>query len=185
VLAEPLIAVVFGPQWLGSAPVLRIYCVVGASHVIGSTTIWIYQARGRTDWLMRWGLVAAAITIAGIALGAVFGTIESVAIGYAVATVLVLAYPRFAVPGRLIGLRVLDVVAVVVGPAAAALTMAATLYGAGLLLSGHVSRGVDLGLRAAVGLVFYLVISGLFKLRGLGELRRAVRSRLGVAAEEP
>src|SRR6185503_14704767 len=136
------------------------------------TVVWIYQSQGRTDWLLRWGLVAGVVTIAGIVAGAVFGSIESVALGYAIVTVIVLGYPRFAIPGRLIGMRPLDVLRAVGGPLGAAILMAGAMLGLGIVFSRHVSNGVDFVLRALVGFVLYLVICGVLRVRGLEEFRR-------------
>ncbi len=175
----------YGPQWLGAAGVLRIYCVVGASQAIGSTVVWIYQSQGRSDWLLRWGLVASGVTIAGIVAGAAYGTIESVALGYGFVTVVVLAYPRFAIPGRLIGLRPRDVLGAVGGPLLAALAMSAVIFGLGLVLSTHLSTALDFALRATLGLVLYLILCGAFRVRGLEELRAVIRSRLRTDSEAP
>ncbi len=64
--------------------------------------------------------------IIGIVIGVLLGSIQSVAWGYAGANLLLL-YPVIAVPGRLIGMRFLDVVAVVWRTAAVSVGMAVAL----------------------------------------------------------
>jgi PST family polysaccharide transporter len=183
VLSRPFILVLFGPKWSGAATVLSIYCIVGASHAIGSTVAWIYKSAGRTDRMLRWGLVASAVTIAGIVIGVRLGSIESVAACYALATVVVLGYPRFAVAGKLIGLTAFEVFRVVRGALGVALLMAAAVWGLGLVVSARVPAAVDLGLRVLVGVFLYLVAARAFEVRGLSELRGAVRRMLLGATE--
>lgn len=185
VSSRPFILVLFGEQWVGAATVLSIYCVVGASHAIGSTVAWIYKSSGRTDVMLRWGLFAAFVTIGAIVLGVRFGSIESVAACYAVASVVVLGYPRFAVAGKLIDLRVVEVFAAIRGALGSALVMAGAVFGLGLLLEPRVSVAVDFALRVAVGVVVYLASAKLFSVRGLMEIRGAIRRMLDRAADEP
>lgn len=185
VLAKPFILVLYGDQWVGAATVLSIYCLVGASHAIGSTVSWIYKSQGRTDWMFRWGLVASAVTIGAIVLGVRLGSIETVAACYAVATVGVLAYPRFAIPGRLIGLAPGEVFAAVQGPLGCAAFMAVAVWSLGWVLAPRVSTPVDLLVRTLVGALVYMLCSRLFSVRGLQEIRAAVRRMLLGSPSEP
>lgn len=175
VLSRPFIQVLFGPQWLGASTVLGIYCLVGASHAIGSTVTWIYKAQGRTDWMFRWGLGASAVTISAIVLGVFLGSIESVAACYAVATVLLLGYPRFSIPGKLIGMTPGEVFRVVRGALGCAVVMAAGVWGLGRVSESRVPAAVDLGSRTLVGVLVYLFLARTFSVRGLTELRGAIR----------
>lgn len=185
VLSAPFISVLFGEQWLGATTVLRIYCIVGASHALGSTTVWLYKAYGRTDWLLRWGIVGGTTTIAGIVIGVWLGSIESVAACYAVATVLVLGYPRFAIPGRLIGLRAWEVLRAVSGALVAASLMALGLLALGQMTTRWLSPAADFTVRAMLGGVLYLFLARTGRVAGLLELRAAVRARLFPDGTDP
>lgn len=121
VTAEPLVSTVFGSHWLGAAPILRVFCGVGMLSSVGTTVGWIYVAQGRTDLMMRWELVAGVVRCAAMAVGLVGGPL-GVATGLAAANALLL-YPLFAIPGRLIGLRV----------AAVARALQPTLFGTAAL----------------------------------------------------
>lgn len=185
VMADSFILVLFGPQWTGATTVLRIYCVVGASHAIGSTVNWIYKATGRTDWMLRWGAFAGAVTIAGIVVGVYLGSIESVAVCYALVTVGVLGYPRFAVAGRLIGLRPSEVFRAVRGALGCALLSAGLLWALGQLVPVDLAPPVDLLARALLGAIAYTACARVFGIHGLGELRKIVRSQLLGEDEAP
>jgi PST family polysaccharide transporter len=141
VLADPIILVLYGPRWAPVASVLKILCVVGTFQSIGTTVGWIYQSQGRTDVMFRWGAVASALIIMSLVVGVWMGTLEWVAICYAIMTVGVLSYPQFAIPGRLIGMRVREVIGAIYGVlscagAAAALVWALDRYALATLPAG-------------------------------------------------
>lgn len=182
-LADVFILVLYGSQWSSAANVLRIYGVVGCSIAIGSTTTWIFKSQGRTDLMFRWGIVAAVVTIAGIVAGVAFGSIESVAIGYGITHVVVLAYHRYSIPGALIGLRPSEVLAAVRGSLACATAMAAGVYGLGLVLESRIPAAADLALRTLLGAIVYLVLAKRLQIRGLAEALEVVRGRLFAEAE--
>ncbi|GMV14855.1 MAG: lipopolysaccharide biosynthesis protein [Polyangiaceae bacterium] len=176
VLSEPFIRVLYGPAWVPAKTVLSIYCIAGASHAVGSTVGWLYMALGRTDLLLRWGLFAGSLTIAGIVLGIWLGSIESVAACYAAVSVLVLSVPRFAWVGRLIGMKVSDVFRAVRGALGASLAVSLALLALGRLTAGF-APALDFALRGTLALVIYLVLARAFSVRGLAELRAAVRAK--------
>ncbi len=118
VVAEPLVLTLLGGQWQGAIEIFRILCVVGLLQTVTATAGWIYQARGRTDWMFRWGLANAAVTVTAVVIGVQWGAV-GVAVAYAVRTVL-LAPPALAIPGRLIGMSLGDVVRSLQGIALAA-----------------------------------------------------------------
>jgi O-antigen/teichoic acid export membrane protein len=183
VLADRFIRVLYGNQWLAATDVLRIYCVVGCSIAIGSTTNWLYKAQGRTDLMFRWGLAAAALTIASIVFGIWLGSIESVALCYGVMHVVILSYPRYAIPGRLIGMSPGEVLVAIRGSLGAAIGMAASVWLLGLLLAPRLPAGLDLFVRTAFGAVVYLALARIFRIRGYHELLGLVRGQL--MAEQP
>jgi O-antigen/teichoic acid export membrane protein len=174
VMSEPFIRVLYGAQWLGAATVLSIYCVAGASHAVGSTVAFLYKATGRTDWMLRWGLFAGSLTIASFGVGIAFGSIESVAACYAVVTVLVLGYPRFAIVGKLVGMKPGEVFGAVRGALGCAVLVAALAWGLGRLHLG-LAPALDFFLRFGLGLIGYVALSRVFRVRGLGELREAIQ----------
>lgn len=103
-LSGPLIVGVFGEKWQPAVPVLTILALVGLAQSIGTTVGSIYQAKGRTDWMLRWGLVAGVIRAIAFSIGLRWG-IVGVAAMYAMTDVM-LMYPNYAIPFKLINLRV-------------------------------------------------------------------------------
>ncbi|MFF1574414.1 lipopolysaccharide biosynthesis protein [Leifsonia sp. NPDC058292] len=82
--AEPLTAVLLGPQWLEAAPVLRLFAVAGIFQILAFVGYWVYVSRALTGELLRYSLVSAAIKIVCIGIGS-FGGVLGVAIAYAIA----------------------------------------------------------------------------------------------------
>ena len=103
-IRQPLVTGIFGSQWLPIQPLILILAPVGLIQSIGTTVGPIFQAKGRTDWMMRWGLVSAGLTSTAFVIGLRWG-VTGVALSYAIVSCM-LAYPGFAIPFRLIGLPV-------------------------------------------------------------------------------
>jgi lipopolysaccharide exporter len=106
--ADLLVFTCFGAKWAPMAPIVRVLAPVGMLQSVTSTTGMIFRAKGRTDVQFRWALVEASVVLPAFVIGLRWGTI-GVACGYAVAEFL-LCYPLFTVAGRIIDLRVPEVV---------------------------------------------------------------------------
>jgi O-antigen/teichoic acid export membrane protein len=105
-VAEPFVRAVLGEKWRPVASLLIILAPVGLMQSVITTVGNIYSAKGRTDWLLRWGLFATVISVGSFFAGLPWG-IRGVAIAYLIVN-LVLVYPAFAVPFRLIDLKMGD-----------------------------------------------------------------------------
>lgn len=103
VLAEPLVLSFFGQAWMPVIPLIRIFAPVGMLQSIGATAGVIYQVKGQTGWMLRWGIFAGTFAVIAIVIGLYWG-IVGVAATYAVAS-LILFYPGLAIPYQLINLK--------------------------------------------------------------------------------
>lgn len=88
------------------ALLLMILAPVGLIQSIATTTGSIYQAKGKTDWMFRWGVISGVIYVTGFFIGLNWGVI-GVAVSYLIASIILL-YPVFAIPFKLIELKVLE-----------------------------------------------------------------------------
>jgi PST family polysaccharide transporter len=84
--ADAIVAVLLGPQWEATAPVLAILAVAVAAQGLCSPTGWIFQSRGDSRRMLRWGAFGWTVVLVGTLAGVPFG-IEGVATGYAAASV--------------------------------------------------------------------------------------------------
>ena len=100
VTSDLLVPVIFGSQWEPVIPLITILAVIGLVQSVGTTVGVIYQAKARTDLLLRWGLFSGCLAVCGFVIGMGWG-IRGVASAYA-AVSLAMAIPNFMIPFRLI-----------------------------------------------------------------------------------
>jgi O-antigen/teichoic acid export membrane protein len=153
-LVEPFVLTVFGPQWDPVILLLAILAPAGMIQSVGTTVGSIYQAKGRTDWMFRWGVAAGMIFISAFLIGLQWG-IVGVAAAYTIASLL-LAYPNFAIPFRLIDLSMGNLYDALWRPFAASLIMLAGILALRLFLPPDWSRAWVLCLLVPAGTIIYL-----------------------------
>lgn len=173
-VADDFVPAVLGSSWTGMIPVLRIFAALGAVQAVASTTGWIFQSQGRADQLLRWGLFAAPVLISSYVIGILIGTIEAVAGAYAVASGIVLLYPAFAYPGRLIGLRASEIASRLWPVLACAASMAVIVALIGILLPPDWPAALRLVVRVVAGVVVYLGLVHATRLNALSGARHAL-----------
>lgn len=87
VLREPFVAVALGPNW-GTVPVVLAWLApVGFIQSLITTTGTVFMSTGRTDLMMRLGLLGSILQVGSFFIGVHWG-IEGVAVCYLVANVL-------------------------------------------------------------------------------------------------
>ena len=106
ILARPFVDVLLGAKWSIVIPLIMIMSPAGIILAMGSTAGVIYLVKGRTNWAFLWAIVSGAFSLLGVVIGLHWGVV-GVATAYLVALVL-LTYPGFAIPFRLIELSFAD-----------------------------------------------------------------------------
>ena len=154
VLADHVVRVLLGPQWLEAAEVFRWLAVAGLLQTVGYTNGWLYLTSGRAWALARWGLISRPIIMASFAVGLPWG-ITGVAISYAIAQV-VLTPIGIARASRGTPVKLGDVLRVCARPFVVA------------VLSGGVAAAAYLIVPDASSLVQLLVRGGLAATTALG-----------------
>jgi len=168
-ITEPFILTLFGSQWQPVILVLMILVPVGMVQSIATTVGTIYISKGRTDWMLRWGVGSGTLITLAIMIGLQWG-IVGVATAYATASFL-LTYPSFAIPFRLIDLRVSDLIAVLWRPFLASLLMFGVLMSLKILiLPTSLASASILGILVPTGLITYLLASWFINREQMQEL---------------
>lgn len=108
VIAEPLITVILGKNWLEVAVYLKIFVIYSIIESVGVTTAWIYKSLGHTKIMLRWGLFGAIIIIISALIGMRWGA-KGIAIGYVVTQVTILWIPGWSLAFKFIDLKVITV----------------------------------------------------------------------------
>lgn len=83
-LAGPMVAVLFGPQWGASVPIVRAFAVYVGLRSVGTYTGDLLKATGRSGTLARLGLLRAAILVPALVIA---GRRSAVAVAWAMAVV--------------------------------------------------------------------------------------------------
>jgi len=156
-VAEPFIQTLFGPQWAPVVLLLKILALVGLIQSIGTTVGAIYQAKGRTDWLFRWGIASGTFMVLALAIGLQWN-IVGVAVACAAASS-ILAYPNFAIPFRLIDLRTAELVKILSKPFLCSALMFVSIIALRTLLPDGFSDGLLLCIVIPAGIVIYILSS--------------------------
>lgn len=176
VVAEPFVLTLLGPRWLGVVPILQVLCIAGMLQGVGTTTGWVYLALGRTDIMFKWGLFASAVDVVSFAIGVHWG-VMGVAWAYVISGV-VLQYPLWAIPGRLIDLRFRDMIWNLRGCFGVAIPMAAIILVCGWLLPEEWPAWSLLVIQAASGIAAYWLIAHIGHIQAYSELVDLVRGQL-------
>jgi PST family polysaccharide transporter len=171
IVADPLVRVVLGERWLPVASLLRVFGPLGMAQSIFTTIGLIYNAKGRADWLLRWGLVSATLYVASFFLGLPWG-IQGVAVSYSIVWT-ILMFPGFLIPFRLIHLSAREFVSQIWPGLKASLVMAiaAALWLAGLEFTGVRRASVQLFSTAVIGAISYLALLRWWKPPAVHELQ--------------
>jgi PST family polysaccharide transporter len=136
-----------------AAKVVAILAPVGALQSIMATVGSIYQARCRTDLLMRWGIGSGIVILSSFVIGLRWG-IVGVALSYTVAMVLII-YHCFTIPFKLIGLRLSELWHAVKRPLACSLAMFLATWAVHECVGNALGSGLTLLLLIGVGGVTY------------------------------
>lgn len=175
--ADLAIPSVFGPQWTPMVPIARIFAVTGLVQSLASLNRSLYLSQGRTDLLLRYGLLLRLNLILGIVVGLRWGAV-GVAAGYTIAS-LANYYPNTRIAGGLVGLRVGDVLGAVAGVLGCAAAAAALAWSAGRALApAWGAPGALLAQLAVLG-GSYLGLLSLFRVAAFSDVVRAIREQAG------
>lgn len=81
VCADWLIRLAFGPQWSEAVPMFRLLGIAMVVKPLSYTLGWLFLSQGRTQELMRWGVVATSLAVVCFVVGLPWGAV-GVALSY-------------------------------------------------------------------------------------------------------
>ncbi len=108
-VADEFILTIFGEKWAPAIFLIKVLSFVGLVQSIETTVGVIYLSKGKTDWMFQWNIYASIVAVGAIFFGMQWG-INGVAFSYAIANIFLLTYLNFAIPFKLIGLKVTNFV---------------------------------------------------------------------------
>ena len=148
---------IFGAKWEPVVLLIIILELVAMIQSVGMTSGGIFQATGRTDLMLRWGLFSSLMYITSFAIGVQWG-IVGVALAYAIAVAL-LAYPNFAISFRLIDLPVHKLLVSLLKPFLCSCLMFTVVFACKMVMPLRLSRPVSLLVLVSIGCIIYLAVS--------------------------
>lgn len=168
VMADWVILVVLGAQWISAAPIFAWLGLAGLIQPLSHTTGWLFITQDRTREMLVWGIIGSALSIAAFVVGLPYGPV-GVAAAYAVTSVAVKAPLLFWWVGRRGPVSALDLLCTIKVPLYAAIAVAAAARATRFFVdTPHPILGLGLALVAALlgaGLVLIATVAGRQTLR--------------------
>ncbi len=172
-VARPFVMSVFGSQWSPVIVLLLILSPVGMIQSIGTSVGAIYQAKGRTDLMLKYGAAISLLNVASIIIGLQWG-IQGVAAAYAIST-LIVTYPLNAIPLKLINLSMKNLLLVLVKPFAASVTMFVLLIIIKFFIPNTLSSIWSLLILVVCGIILYVLASLMNNRKHFFELMNTIK----------
>ncbi|AHI29141.1 capsule biosynthesis protein CapK [Marinobacter similis] len=176
-LATPLFTIFLDERWVGAVPYLQLLCVVGALYPVHALNVNLLNVKGRSDLVLKVGLVKKAVNLALLFLAIPFGVLGIVA-SMVVGSFLSLI-PNTYFSARLVGYSLFDQIKDVIKPLISGVVAGA---GAWFLVGqqGNVEF-LELAGGGVFGIGIYIVATLLLRGEGLSVLISEIKKRrLGI-----
>jgi PST family polysaccharide transporter len=172
--SDIFILTIFGEKWKSVTPILIVLAPVGMMQSVYSPAGAIFQAKGRTDWWFKWGIITGIIFVTAFIVGIKWG-IMGVALAYLIVN-LITIYPGLVIPFRLIELKVKDFVLSFRKTFFISLSMSIMIFGLKLILINSLGFTITFIISLIIGCVLYIVISLKFNSLAIESLLGFIRS---------
>lgn len=169
-IARPFVLVVLGDKWVEVIPVLQILCIIGVIQGVSSSMGLLFTSLGRTDLMLRWGIFSGITYIVAFLIGIKWG-ILGVSIAYVVNGYLVLWYPAWTIPGKLVNLSFLDMLKNTLGAIVCSIIMALGVWLLARALPPFLPLAFSLATQIIFGGVLYITLIHVLQLKGYQEMR--------------
>lgn len=176
VLAEPIVVLLLGEQWVDAAIFLELLCLVGLTYPLSLVNLNLLKSVGRADLFLRLAIIKQALVILNIAItwrigiqAMVAGQIIVSVVGYFLNTLY-----AHEISGYGIRAQLRDVAPY----GAAAIAMGAIVYAGSTLLVHSVSPGAAIAALVPLGAFAYGAICLIFQLEGFVETISEIRGRI-------
>ncbi|THH36365.1 MOP flippase family protein [Neolewinella litorea] len=176
VVAEPFIALLLGPQWMGVVPVIEILAPLGAVQSISTLEGNIFLSQGATRLQFVTGIISKVVMVGAMAVGLYLGGLTGIAWAYLLSSTTV-AFFMFHYMGKLIDLSLYEICENLFTVLLAAVTMAVSVW---LLDRIFLNSWPDLSrllLLVSSGAGIYLLLSYLLGIDELRYLKRILQER--------
>jgi teichuronic acid exporter len=174
IVADPAVRILFGPQWLSSVPVLQVLCLAGLLWPLHFINVHALIAQGHSKLFFQIDVIKKAIGFLLMIVGSFFGIMGIAWSG--VAFSLLAFFINTYYTGRFLGYsgwrQLADVCPILLISA----VMGGIVYTVGDLLSDNMNSAVLLIVQIVSGIVSFVLLAVLFKLRSALEAQELLLS---------
>ncbi len=171
-VADHFVLALLGAKWSETIPILKLFCWVGLIQSVLATVGWLYTSQGRTRLYLGMGVIGAAACIVAFIIGIHWG-VMGVAWAYSITTLLVL-YPFFIVPGRLIELSFAEAMRSLAPTFVCSVVMGAIVWTTGQWLPAGIEDWQALVIEVPLGVAAYFALVAGFRINAWLEVRRVL-----------
>ncbi len=176
VTAYPFVLTVFGPQWIGMVPIVRVLSLVAMIESVSKTIEAVYLSQGRAGLWFKVGIFTKVSAILGIVIGLQWGVV-GVAVGYGVAA-LINVFPSLYFLRSIINIRFREVFGGLSKVFFLTLAMGAFVLVVGAAVPAAWPAWALLLVQVAVGSAFYLAAAHFLNVPAYEEARALVQEKL-------
>ena len=157
VLAREIIDIILGPQWGSVVLIFRVLCLSALFEPILSVLKWLYMSTGRTDRMLKWGMIYTSIIMVSFIIGLPYGA-RGVALAYSLTTLLLMV-PAMAFAVSHTTLKLNDILTAIRPAFLAALAAGAFGLAFTHLLDPDISLWIESGICCLIMAAVYLIIT--------------------------
>jgi teichuronic acid exporter len=155
IIADDLIPLLFGKQWISAVWPVRGFCVIGLMTCIGLVQSSLINAKGKTHWWFIYQVGRNILTISSIFVLWRFG-VNVIIISMALQVIVLWPITIWMV-SRLIQISVVNYLEQFVGPTLAFLAMLLSIFGLDLAFNG-LSVPWNIAMQVIIGGIVYLIM---------------------------
>ncbi len=174
-VSDSFVLAVFGSQWSGMIPILKIFCVVGMIQSIVTLNGNIYLSQGRADLQFKVGSIIGVLGVIAIIIGLRWG-IKGVAYAYGTFS-LFAVYPSIRIAVSLIGMTFTEVLANLYSVFCCTGVMATAVWLLGFTLPISWPYWAYLLVQVPFGIIVYLSLIHFFKVQAYIETFELVKEQ--------
>jgi O-antigen/teichoic acid export membrane protein len=156
-LAPLLVEVFFGERWAGTENLLQCFLALAAPRSIGALTGPVWLALGQHRVLFWWGIFASSVAVAAFLTGALLGSVEWVAVCFAIGSAGICTPLVYQVTRRSCGLRLEGLLPALLVTLLDVAAMGLVVAAVGEALSAH-APALRLAAQVAAGALSYALL---------------------------
>lgn len=80
-IAEPIIQIVYGEQWMQCVPYFQIYCLAGIATSLQGVPYYAVASKGKSKELFRWTIIKRLFSIASVIIGFIYFEMNGILFG--------------------------------------------------------------------------------------------------------